>query len=225
MIQKTLGRLERVQTREVFEHEALGFTPWLAQEENLALLADTIGLSLVLEAQEQPIGSFRADLLCKEHQTGQWVLIENQLDQSDHSHLGQIITYASGVQAATIIWIAGLFTEEHRAALDWLNASTVEEVQFFGIEIEFWRIGQSEAAPKFHIVSAPNKWKRDISRAVSKVSYQEAITEYVRAYIQETGNDPTVRQIQQAVGCGERTVKSYRSAAIQKAHEEVPSHA
>src|SRR5215471_21796363 len=95
----TLGRLERVDPRTAWLTEAGHFTPWLAQPENLQLLGDTIGVELELEAQEKNVGPFRADILCKDTVTGSWVLIENQLERTDHTHLGQLITYAAGLKA------------------------------------------------------------------------------------------------------------------------------
>ncbi len=149
-----LGRLERVELRQVWTGEAADFPPWLAQ--NIAVLGDALNLELELEAQEQPVGPFRADILCKDTATGQWVLIENQLARTDHTHLGQLLTYAAGLDAVTVVWVAARFTDEHRAALDWLNAHTGEDIDFFGLEIELWRIGSSPIAPKFNVVSKPN---------------------------------------------------------------------
>jgi hypothetical protein len=131
-----LGRLERADLREVWLSEAGDFTPWLAREENVALLGDAIGLELEVEAQEKDVGPFRADILCKDTATANWVLVENQLERTDHGHLGQLLTYAAGLQAVTIVWIAQRFTEEHRAALDWLNEITDDRFNFFGLEIE-----------------------------------------------------------------------------------------
>jgi hypothetical protein len=144
--------------REAWESEDGNFTPWLAKEENLKLLGDTIGIDLELEAQEQNVGPFRADILCKDTVTNNWVLIENQIEKTDHSHLGQILTYGAGLEATTIVWIAKSFTEEHRATLDWLNEITNDSFNFFGLEIELWRIGNSPIAPKFNVVSKPNEW-------------------------------------------------------------------
>ena len=157
------GRLEKVELRSGWASEAGAFTPWLAQAENLALLGDAIGLELELEAQEKNVGNFRADIVCKDTLTNAWVLIENQLERTDHSHLGQLITYAAGLDAVTIVWIAHRFTEEHRAALDWLNEVTDEAINFFGLEIELWRIGDSPPAPKFNIVSKPNDWTKTVA--------------------------------------------------------------
>jgi RecB family endonuclease NucS len=92
-----LGRLERVELRDIWLSEASDFTPWLARQENLAILADTLGINLELEAQERPVGPFRADILCKDERD-RWVLIENQLERTDHTHLGQLLTYASGLE-------------------------------------------------------------------------------------------------------------------------------
>ena len=155
-----LSRLERVELREAWANEAADFTPWLANEENLTLLGETIDMSLELMGQEERVGPFRADILCRDadSEDDHLVLIENQLERTNHRHLGQVVTYAAGLDAATIVWIAPKFTDEHRAALDWLNEITVREFRFFGLEIELWRIGDSSAAPKFNVVSQPNEW-------------------------------------------------------------------
>src|SRR5258708_6773024 len=163
-----LGRLTKVDLREVFATEAGGFTPWLAKDENLALVAESIGISLQCEAQEKEVGPFRADILCKDTVTDNWVLIENQIERTDHIHLGQLLTYAAGLQAVTIIWISRRFTDEHRAALDWLNEHTDENINFFGLEIELWKIGNSDVAPKFNIVSQPNDWSRSVQAAAKE---------------------------------------------------------
>lgn len=166
----TLGRLEKVDLRDIWKTEAQDFTPWLAREDNLSELADTIKLDLELEAQEKNVGPFRADILCKNTDDGSWVLIENQLERTDHIHLGQLLTYASGLDAVTIVWVAAQFTDEHRATLDWLNDITDDKFRFFGLEVELWRIGDSAVAPKFNVVSKPNDWTRSISRAAKRIS-------------------------------------------------------
>jgi Domain of unknown function (DUF4268) len=158
----SLGRLERVPLRSAWLSEAQDFTPWLAQAENLTLLSKILEMDLELEAQETRVGPFRADILCRDLANGSWVLIENQLERTDHSHLGQLLTYAAGLSAVSIIWIAERFTDEHRAALDWLNEKTPEEIGFFGLEVELWRIGTSPVAPKFNVVSKPNAWTRQV---------------------------------------------------------------
>lgn len=115
------------------------------------------------------LGPFRADILCKDTVNNQWVLIENQIERTDHTHLGQLLTYASGLKAVTIVWIARRFTDEHRAALDWLNEITDSRFNFFGLEIELWRIGDSPIAPKFNIVSQPNDWSKTVAAGASQV--------------------------------------------------------
>ena len=130
LLRKELSSLERVPIREIWANEATEFTPWLGSGTPLQALGDAIGMTLHLQAQEQQVGIFRADILAKDEASGNWVLIENQLERTDHSHLGQLITYASGLRACTIIWIAGVFTDEHKSTLT-------------------WQIGHSPAAPKF----------------------------------------------------------------------------
>jgi hypothetical protein len=160
-----LGRLEKVDLRKAWMSEATDFTPWLAHAGNMKLLGEAIGIELACEAKEKPVGPFRADILCKDAATDSWVLIENQLERTDHNHLGQLLTYAAGLEAVTIVWIAARFTEEHRAALDWLNERTDEHINFFGLEVELWRIGNSPVAPKFNVICKPNGWSRSIRKA------------------------------------------------------------
>ncbi|MDA3857468.1 MAG: DUF4268 domain-containing protein, partial [Roseovarius sp.] len=123
-----LGRLRRVELRNIWQSEAQDFTHWLAREDNLTLLGETLGIDLELEAVEQNVGPFRADILCKDTLSDRWVLVENQLERTDHTHLGQLMTYAAGLDAVTIVWIAARVADEHRAAMDWLNEITDSEV-------------------------------------------------------------------------------------------------
>jgi len=168
-----LGRLESVSAREVWADEARDFTPWLALDDNIALLGETIGIEMEVEATEKNVGPFKADILCKDSSDGHYVLIENQLEKTNHTHMGQLVTYAAGLHAATIVWIATPFRDEHRAALDWLNDITGDDFRFFGLEVEVWKIGESQLAPKFNIVSKPNDWS---SAAVSN-SVKETISD------------------------------------------------
>lgn len=194
-----LGRLEHVDLRSEWGSEARDFTPWLAEEANLGLLGDTLGVELELEGMEQSVGPFNADLLCKEMVTDEWVIIENQLDKTDHGHLGQTITYAAGLGATTIVWIARRFREEHRAALDWLNEITSEDVKFFGVEVELWRIGNSPAAPKFNVVCKPNDWTKQVRRVQHDgelSDLKQLQREYWRAFfevVEERCNGPRPR--------------------------------
>lgn len=183
MMNKTLGTLQKVDLRNIWYSEASDFTPWLADSQNLTQLGNTIGMELELEAQEKNVGPFRADILCKDTGTDHWVLIENQLEKTDHTHLGQLLTYAAGLKAVTIVWIAAQFTEEHRATLDWLNTITDEGFQFFGLEVELWKIADSPAAPKFNIISKPNDWTRSVSKAARRIE-NEALTDTKAAQLE-----------------------------------------
>lgn len=173
MTEPLLGKLERIDVRTAWTDEAASFTPWLAKAENLALLGEALGMALELEATEQDVGPFRADILCKDIGTDGWVIVENQLERTDHAHLGQLLTYAAGLEATTIVWVAPRFTDEHRAALDWLNEATQEPFSFFGVEIELWRIGSSPMAPKFNVVSKPNDWTKSVQEGASRVGLSE----------------------------------------------------
>jgi hypothetical protein len=154
---RNLSKLERVPLRDAWKHEANDFTPWLADTENLNALADALGLSeLVQVATEHWVGDFKLDILCTDGD--EQVIIENQLDKTDHTHLGQIIAYAAGVGAKKVIWVAELFRPEHAAALEFLNENTTDNLSFFAVEVELWRIGDSPLAPKFEVVVKPNDW-------------------------------------------------------------------
>lgn len=178
-----LGRLQKVDLREIWRTEDQHFTPWLAREENLSILAETLAMELELEAEEKRVGPFRADILCRNTDDGSWVLVENQLERTDHTHLGQLLTYAAGLQAVTIVWIAARFSEEHRAAVDWLNEITGDDFSFFALEVELWRIADSPAAPKFNVVSQPNDWSRSVSDAARRIK-SDALTETKAAQLQ-----------------------------------------
>lgn len=169
-----IGKLKKVDIRELWKGEATDFTPWLAKEENIAQLSEEIQIELEVIQQEKNVGPFRADILCKNTIDDHYVLIENQLERTDHTHLGQIMTYAAGLDAVTVIWIAKQFTEEHRATIDWLNRITDEQFNFFGIEIEAYQIGDSLPAPMFQIVSKPNEWSRTVKTVASTQNLTEA---------------------------------------------------
>ena len=168
-----LGKLEKLQLRNYWRNEGTDFTPWLAQEENIQLLSEAICIDLEVHGQEKGVGPFRADILCKDTTTDHYVLIENQLEKTDHTHLGQLMTYAAGLDAVTIIWIAQRFTEEHRAALDWLNRITDDTFNFFGIEIELYKIGNSDPAPMFNLVSKPNDWAKSAKKSTINQNLSE----------------------------------------------------
>ena len=153
-----LGKIEKVDLREVWPHEASDFTPWLAR--HLHLLGEELGLDLELQDEEAAVGSFSLDLLARETGTNRQVVIENQLGDTDHDHLGKLLTYASGYDAEVVVWIAKKFRDEHREALDWLNGRTGEDTGFFGVVIELLKINESPPAPHFNVISAPNDWRK-----------------------------------------------------------------
>ena len=189
-----LGTIKKIDLRDVWSSEASDFTPWLAKDENIALLGEAIGLELEVESQEKNVGPFRADILARDLTSNHYVLIENQLEQTNHNHLGQIMTYAAGLDAFSIIWIAKSFTEEHRAALDWLNRITEENINFFGIEIEVIQIGDSIPAPQFKVVAKPNDWSKSVRSSAStgeltdtKLKQQQYWTEF-KEYVEKNGS-------------------------------------
>lgn len=158
-----LGKLKTITPRKKWNNEARDFTPWLAN--NIEELSKTVGLELEVENTEVAVGPYSADILAKDTGTGKYVVIENQLEKTNHDHLGKSITYASVLDASTVIWIATNFTEEHKKSLDWLNDHTTDEISFFGVQIELWQIDDSNAALKFNIVSKPNQAVRQAARS------------------------------------------------------------
>ena len=151
-----LGELIPVKPRKIWSDEAREFTPWLA--ENIHLLSQRLGLDLQVEDQESGVGDFRADIVASDSATRKPVVIENQLEETDHEHLGKILTYASGKEAAVSIWVSTKIRPEHQAALQWLNDVTGPDTAFFGLELEVLRIGNSPPAPNFKVVVQPNEW-------------------------------------------------------------------
>ena len=162
-----LGRIEKIELREVWSDEAEDFTPWLS-EQGLDELGNALGLDLELKSMEASVGSFALDLLCTESGTNRTVIIENQLGPTDHDHLGKLLTYAGGWDANVIVWIAKEFRDEHRQALELLNQRTGEDTEFFGVVIELWKIGDSHPAPHFKMVVTPNEWKKTIPTVESE---------------------------------------------------------
>ena len=156
MVRQELGRLEEVELRTIWSDEARDFTPWLA--EHLDELGAALGLDLELIEQEAGIGPFAVDILAQADEGV--VVVENQLERTDHSHLGQLLTYAAGRDAWTLIWITPELRDEHRAALDWLNRWTADEIEAYGVEVRAVRIGESLPAPEFRAVAFPNNWSR-----------------------------------------------------------------
>ena len=156
-----LGKLEEVNIRDIWKHEQYDFSNWLSKEENIELLGNEIGLTLTDISKEVFVGGFKCDLVAKDETSGIKVIIENQLEATNHDHLGKIITYASGLEADVIVWIVKEAREEHRSAIEWLNNNTVKDISFFLIEIHAYKIGDSLTAPKFVIIEKPNDFLKN----------------------------------------------------------------
>jgi hypothetical protein len=157
-----LGKLKEVDIRKVWQHEQYDFSNWLSKDDNINQLGDTLNLSLTDVETEKFVGSYRCDIICKDEITGKNVLIENQLEPTNHDHLGKIITYASGLDASVIIWIVESAKEEHSSAIEWLNKHTDEDVSFFLIEVHAYTIGDSKPAPYFKIIQQPNDFVKQV---------------------------------------------------------------
>ena len=175
-----LGKLTPLDARDVWQHEAYDFTPWLL--ENAEHLAEVLGIDLELLAAEHAVGSFSLDLIGRDQTNDCVLIVENQLTATDHGHLGQLVTYAAGTEAATIVWMATDFREEHRQALDWLNDIAKGDVRFFGIEISAVRIGDSLPAPLFKLRAQPNEWHAVISTAAKATSEGGGKSDAYRAF-------------------------------------------
>ena len=162
-----LGKLQEVDIRTVWPHEQYDFSKWLSDEENIKELGDTLNLSLIDVETEKFVGNYRCDILCKDEITGKMVLIENQLEPTNHDHLGKIITYASGLDAAVVVWIVSSARDEHASAIEWLNKHTDDEISFFLLEVHAYKIGDSDPAPQFNIIEQPNDFVKTV-KAVAK---------------------------------------------------------
>ena len=179
-----LGTIEKVNIHEVWPNEASVFTPWLA--ENLDLLGEVLGLELELQSVEAPVGGYSLDILATDVGSDRNVVIENQFGNTDHDHLGKLLTYAGGYDAYAVVWVAESFRDEHREALDLLNRRTGDETAFFGVVIEAMRIDDSRPAPHFDLVVTPNQWRRQTDRSTRNVS--EAGERY-RVFFQALADD------------------------------------
>ncbi len=157
-----LGKIKEVDIRKVWAHEQYDFSKWLAAEENIKELGDTLNLALTDVETEKFVGSYRCDIICKDELTGKSVLIENQLEQTNHDHLGKIITYASGLDASVVVWIVAEARQEHASAIEWLNKHTDDDLAFFLIEVHAYTIGDSDPAPMFKIIEQPNDFARSV---------------------------------------------------------------
>ena len=171
-----LDKFKEVNIRDIWKHEVYDFSNWLAQEENINELGEILGLSLVDVNTEVSAGSFKSDIVCTDEITGKKIIIENQLEKSDHDHLGKIITYASGLDASVIVWIVAEAREEHASAVEWLNNHTDKDISIFLIEIHVYTIGNSNPAPMFKIIEQPNDFSKEIKNISNnrEMNYSES---------------------------------------------------
>ena len=160
-MKKNLAKLQKIDLRDVWGIEP-DFTNWLAQKENLDLLGEEIGVDIKIIKTEANVGNFKVDILAEEESSGRKIIIENQLEDTNHDHLGKIITYASGYDAEIIIWVVRAVREEHQRAVEWLNEHTDEKTGYFLIKVELWQIEGSKPAPKFDVLVSPNEWAKAI---------------------------------------------------------------
>lgn len=163
-----LGKLKEVDIRDVWKHEQYDFSAWLAKEENIQELGSVLNLNLSDVETEKFVGSYRCDIICKDEYTGKSVLIENQLEPTNHDHLGKIITYASGLDAAIVIWIVASAKEEHASAIEWLNRHTDDDLSFFLVEVHAYKIADSLPAPQFKIIEQPNDFAKTMKAIAHK---------------------------------------------------------
>lgn len=169
-----LGKIKEVDIRKVWAHEQYDFSKWLASEENISELGDTLNLALTDIETEKFVGSYRCDIICKDELTGKSVLIENQLEQTNHDHLGKIITYASGLDASVVVWIVAEARQEHASAIEWLNKHTDDDLAFFLIEVHAYTIGDSMPAPMFKIIEQPNDFVRSVKASTHSGELSES---------------------------------------------------
>ena len=171
---KNLGQLEKVNLREIWQREDTHFTNWLAEDKNISILMDEIGVTAENVKTEDRAGRFNCDITADEVETSKKIIIENQLEKTDHSHLGQLLTYASSFDASIIVWVVAEVTDEHKQAIEWFNRNMIDKISFFLVKVELWKIGNSEPAPKFNIIVEPNDWAKI---TYNKSSYSNEMTD------------------------------------------------
>ena len=178
------SELKDVPLREAWPHEANDFTPWLAG--NLHRLSQAIGVDLELEDTEVSVEGFSADILARIPSDNSMVVIENQLENTDHTHLGQVLTYLAGLEAQTVIWIAREFQGPHLSAVRWLNSHTVDPFAFFAVKVRAVRIGDPPAlvAPLFEVLERPNDWDRRV-REITEVNNGDGRQSRYRVFLHD----------------------------------------
>jgi hypothetical protein len=167
-----IGKLDPVPLRELWKHEERGFSAWLA--EHLDLLAEAVGITLSEPLREVEVGSFSVDLVAEDEGSNR-VVIENQLEPTDHDHLGKLLTYLTNLEAKTAIWVARDPRPEHINAITWLNETTPDDVSFFLVKIAAYRIGNSDPAPLFTVVVGPSAEGKDIGRSKKELAERHVL--------------------------------------------------
>ena len=192
-----LGKIEKIDNlHTVWKHEARDFSKWLSDEDNLAMLSEATGINNILfDETESHVGNFYVDLYATEEGTNKKIIIENQLGETNHDHLGKIITYASGKGADIIIWIVKHARDEHKQAIEWLNQHTDENINFFLIEIELWKIENSLPAPKFNVVERPNDWTRGLKELKGLTKTKKLQLEFWQAFKEYAFSKPEFKKV------------------------------
>jgi len=181
---KNLGKINKLSLRQIFKSESLEFTPWLL--EHIDELSETVGIEIVDVHRESGVGDFNCDLIGIEENTEDKIIIENQIEPTNHDHLGKLITYASGVGAKYVIWVSTKIREEHKKALEWLNEQA-NNISFFGVEVSAIQIDNSAPALDFKLVIDPNEWSKEVKKSIEKIDerhqkYMEFYTRLVSEY-------------------------------------------
>ncbi len=184
-----LGRLENVELRNIWKHEALDFTKWLAKKENIALLGKEIGIDIEVIETEMNVGRYNVDIYAKDINSNKKIIVENQLENTNHDHLGKVIVYSAGLDADIAIWVVKDVNEEHKQAVEWLNENSFEKINIFLVKVELWKIGNSLIAPKFQIVCEPNNWSKLLKqksddelcdRKIEQLKFWQGFVDYIR---------------------------------------------
>lgn len=170
MVDRNIGKIEVVPVRQAFRHEALDFTAWL--EQNIEALSERLGVELTVLEREKRVGDFKVDLLCQDGD-GNRVIIENQLERTDHDHLGKVLTYLVNLDAHTAIWITTEQRTEHEQVINWLNENTGDNASFYLVKIEAIRIENSPYAPLFSVLAQPDSQLSEIGSTKKELATRE----------------------------------------------------
>jgi hypothetical protein len=168
----TIGRLERVELRELWKHEERGFSKWL--ENNLDELSEAIGIMLSEPKREERAGNFQVDLVA-ESADGNIAVIENQLEFTNHDHLGKILTYLTNLDAKIAVWIAKEARAEHIRTIQWLNETTPQDIAFFLVRLAAYKIGNSDPAPLFTVIVGPSSESKVIGEKKKELAERHVL--------------------------------------------------